>query len=70
MLVVKYPESVTNKQSAEQAWIHFVDFLDMCEGILKSGISKEIVGSYSHNIMCRGKCQLLYRRCADILYWS
>ena len=61
MLVVKYPESV------EQVWIHFVDFLDMCEGILKSGISKEIVGSYSHYVMCRGK---YHRRCADILYWS
>ena len=41
MLVVKYPESVPNKQSAEQAWIHFVDFLDMYEGILNQASAKK-----------------------------
>ena len=35
LLVVKFPESsVREKQLAEQAWIHFVDFLDKCDGEL------------------------------------
>ena len=36
LLVVKFPDTVRDKQLAEQAWIHFVDFLDKCDGKLNS----------------------------------
>ena len=35
LIVIEYSEKGSSRRgSEEQAWVHFVDFLDECEGVI------------------------------------